>query len=188
MQRRQRTCRHVRFELCHVATRQTMLSMPLAHPSTLDRRNRVCATAIPPSDRGGVLEPGALVLPENCKLKQRLFQLSVFRAETRRDLSLSGGASFSVCASQAGHLPLRSMAVCVLKRRRRPRGSPSLELLCAFFLAHAPRYEGLDVIRPAAVGREQMPARQPGGLGRFGERSCGDGLGHVCQHLYRSAG
>ncbi len=61
--RSSRTWRPCHFELCHALRIRTMLSMPLAYPSTLDRRNRFRANYDYTVLRGGALEPGALVFP-----------------------------------------------------------------------------------------------------------------------------
>src|SRR5439155_9362163 len=78
---------------------QTMLSMPLAYPSTLDRRD---ATSYVEE----LWSPALLRFPENCQAKAATYSTANCRARiAQRNLSLSGGASNAVFASQAGHHP-----------------------------------------------------------------------------------
>jgi hypothetical protein len=71
---------------------RTLLSMPLAYPSTLERRAQLrdCGFTVL---RGGALEPGALLIAENCKLKRTVFHGLLLLRSAQRGLSLSGGAS-----------------------------------------------------------------------------------------------
>ena len=73
-----------------------MLSMPLAYASALDRARSLLRCRGRRVLRGGVLEPGARACFDNCAGKSRRCTNSVdYRAEARKDLSLSDGASIS---------------------------------------------------------------------------------------------
>jgi hypothetical protein len=113
-----------------------MFSMPLAYPSTLDRRSVL---------RGGALEPESLhEFRKMCKLKHtHVFQRS-FRCDAQRSLSLSGGASIrsSACSSWASPLVLS------LHKKGDLVGRPRLARYAARELARTPPSEGFDVGRP----------------------------------------
>src|SRR5262249_29991238 len=73
------------------ASRRTMLSMPLAHSSTLDRRIRRPTWRSIGARRSCV---GRKITGKS----QSIISASIFRAQAQTDLSLSGGASFSISA------------------------------------------------------------------------------------------
>jgi hypothetical protein len=67
---------------CDVASvRSTALfSMPLAHPSTLDRRPPAAQARAVAVLRGGALEPDPQSVPENCMTNTDAFVRAYFRA------------------------------------------------------------------------------------------------------------
>ena len=71
--------------------------MPLAYPSALDRSLVL---------RGGVLEPGALVLAEKEQAKAKAVFLCLFVPKTRRAFPSQAGPLSRLALSQAEHLPL----------------------------------------------------------------------------------
>jgi len=80
----------VRRPLSRRPESRTMLSMPLAYPSTLDRRPLQAVAVL----RGGVLEPEPQsLLWKKRRQKQTLIANVYFQARSAKGLSLSGGAS-----------------------------------------------------------------------------------------------
>jgi hypothetical protein len=68
----------------------------------------------------GFWSPALVASSRNCRRKPRRIFSNVFSCvEDAEDLSLSGGASSSIRASQAGH-HLSAVSNGFLKRRRRP--------------------------------------------------------------------
>ena len=92
--------------LCHAARKAALLSMPLAYPSTLDRRQRDC---VPVSS--SYVEELWSPMPRSCD-EMRMAKPTRMRAHsswcTTRGLSLSGGASNRIGFSQAEHHLWRS--------------------------------------------------------------------------------
>jgi len=75
--------------------------------------------------------PALLRFPTNTQAKAELNSaLNYLARKTQRDLSLSGGASIVIRASQAGHHPLVLVEFRCKNDEGDPLGSPSLELLC----------------------------------------------------------
>ena len=79
--------------------------------------------------------PALLRFPANRQAKAELNSaLNYLARKARRNLSLSGGASIAIRASQAGHHPLGLVWLTVEERYKNdegdPLGSPSLELVC----------------------------------------------------------
>jgi hypothetical protein len=82
-----------------------MLSMPLAHPSTLDHRDRVAQTTVTASYVEEFWSPALLRSHKNRTLRQRHYFSFDFRARAQRAfLSRTGPHSRSALV-QAEHLP-----------------------------------------------------------------------------------
>jgi hypothetical protein len=97
---------------------QVKLSMPLAYPSTLDRRH-------PASYVEGLWSPALLQSPKNSQAKAAVYSAANRRArKAQQDLSLSDGASSSVGLLQAGHHPSYGR-FRLLYDEGDPLGSPS---------------------------------------------------------------
>lgn len=95
------------LELCHARPMRTMLSKPLAHPSTLDRRNRAAQADGSAVRRGGALEPGALVTAEKSQAKVKALSQLRFSVPKHRGTFLSrAGPHSRLALVQAEHLPL----------------------------------------------------------------------------------
>jgi hypothetical protein len=79
---------------------RTMLSMPLANPSTLDRP---AAAARPARDvlRGGALEPEPHAPARKAQAKAYAYCQRPFLAQSAEGLSLSGGASIRAMSSSS---------------------------------------------------------------------------------------
>jgi hypothetical protein len=90
------------------ALRRTMLSMPLAYPSTLDRAATGCASAMMVVLRGGALEPDRASLPGNRQAKAHAISRRDFQADAQRIFLSQAGPQFLRLASQAGHHPSHS--------------------------------------------------------------------------------
>jgi len=116
--------------LARLASR-TMLSKPLAYPSTLDHRPPDALSEMVGVLRGGALEPESRARFRNRQTKAEANYQPLFRHPCGRSLSPSGGASIRSRLSQAEH-HLRVVSVGhLLERRRRPVGSPSTGSECA---------------------------------------------------------
>jgi hypothetical protein len=103
-----------------VRSSSTILSTPLAYPSTLDPRP---GRARRPT-WGGVGARCSTVSLNNRHAKVTRTTHAV-RRQTVEDLSLSGGASIGVGTFQAEHhLLVGNCLTCLQKQRRRPIGSP----------------------------------------------------------------
>ena len=110
---------------------RTMFSMPLAYPSTLDRPAAVAQPACRTSYVEELWSPSLARSRENAQAKAHAYSQRYFQRDDAEGLSLSGGASIRsrFCSSWASPLRVR-LSCSPPKRRRRPVGSPSLELLC----------------------------------------------------------
>jgi len=86
------TQRHLGCQTALGTRAEPPMSMPLAYPSTLDRRPRVCTSA-GRRHRGGALEPESRTLAGIRRQKLTLMSKRNFGTERRSSLSLSGGAS-----------------------------------------------------------------------------------------------
>jgi hypothetical protein len=100
---------------------QTMFSMPLANPSTLDRRAARCASSTRlPSYVEGLWSPSLDALAGKAQDKAERIVPAYFPARGREGLSLSGGASIQFRSFQAGHHPSFSTLDSIPRRKRRP--------------------------------------------------------------------
>ncbi len=125
--------------------------------------------------RGGALEPGALALSGNCQAKAAAYSAANCRARiAQRNLSLSGGASNSVFASQAGHHPsVRGWFLLLIRRRRPSRVALASSSYAAKQLARIPPGEGFAVLRRALVTTRLLPAGSHDGGRRVGKERVG---------------
>src|SRR4029453_11925988 len=94
------------------------MSMPLAYPSTLDRRPRA-GTSAGRRHRGGALEPEPHALTRNTQAKAHANAGAQFQRQAPRSLSLSGGASIRSRSFQAEHHLLIARGGRLQKRRSR---------------------------------------------------------------------
>ena len=133
-----------------------MLSMPLAYPSTLDRRGSACPPAYVVL-RGGVLEP--VSSPFRVKFagqSRRLFAERISARNAEESFSLRRGLDSIQCfSSWASPLDLAASAT-----KRRPVWVALDWLVMRLAgLARMPPSEGKDIVGPA-LRFEAMPARQ----------------------------
>jgi hypothetical protein len=112
------------------AVRRTMLSKPLAYPSTLDHRPPDAQSGWPTSYVEGLWSPSLAHIVGNSQAKAEANDQPPFRPPCGRSLSPSGGASIRSRLSQAEHHLSVVWSVTSLKRRRRPVGSPSTGSEC----------------------------------------------------------
>ena len=110
---------------------RTMLSKPLAYPSTLDHRPPDALSGMVDVLRGGALEPEPRALGVNWQAKAEAKYQHPFLPPCGRSLSPSGGASIRSRPFQAEHHLVVVSVGHLLKRRRRPGGSPSTGSECA---------------------------------------------------------
>ena len=106
--------------------------------------------------RGGALEPGALALSVNCQAKAAAYSAANCRARiAQRNLSLSGGASNSVFASQAGHHPSVRGCFAPDTTKATLSGRPRFELVCSQTASSHTSRRGL---RGSPTGARHDPA------------------------------
>ena len=117
--------------MTRAAFRRTMLSMPLANPSTLDRAATGCASAMMVVLRGGALEPDRAGLPGNRHAKAHAISQRDFQADAQRIFLSQAGPQFLRWLLKLGITLLNRHLDSPPKRRRRPTGSPSLKPFCA---------------------------------------------------------
>jgi hypothetical protein len=122
----------------------------------------------------GFWSPALSWRTKKSKLKQKRYFSSHFRAETRRGLSLSGGASVTSVLSHAEHLPFLYRVTSPETTKATRWVALAWSRYAASFLARAPLCEGRGETGPAHVGDEHGPARDRGGRGRVGEIRCVD--------------
>jgi len=117
--------------LCLARPSRTMLSKPLAYPSTLDHRPPDALSGMVDVLRGGALEPEPRGRVGNGQAKAGAKYQRPFLPSYERSLSPSGGASIRSRPFQAEHHLVVVSVGRLLKRRRRPGGSPSTGSECA---------------------------------------------------------
>lgn len=154
----------------HVRRWHTILFMPLACPSSLDRVRR-----------GGGLEPGASTLSEKPQAKAAAGFAAVFLRAAQRGLSLVGGASGSSDLRHAEHHLSNCDFRSVVRQKRATRWVALASCNMASFLAHAPFSEGLCVSRPTRETGDHLLAAQNGRRRRrFGKRRVNVECLHGC--------
>jgi hypothetical protein len=118
-------------------------------------------------------------VPRNWQAKAQPYSAWNYRPRnTQRDLSLSGGASRGLRASQVGHQPFGLDGVDGKRRGRPSRIALAESSYTARTLARIPPGEGFCVIDPAlVVGRRAGDGRRRGD-GRFGKERVG-GIRHL---------
>ena len=100
--------------------RRAMFSMPLAYPSTLDRRPPAAHTRADVVLRGGALEPGASTLLGKSQAKAHAYSSALFPGAMLRAFLSQAGPRFELDLLQAEHHLDLDMTVRLQKRRRRP--------------------------------------------------------------------
>ena len=98
-----------------------LFSMPLAHPSTLDRRPRADRARMVAVLRGGALEPDPQFVPKICTPNTCAYPRAYFRVNAK-SLSLSSGASIRSRASSSWASPFLLFDIV---RLRNDEGDPS---------------------------------------------------------------
>src|SRR4051794_24703764 len=167
-------------DMARTRSSRAMLSMPLAHPSALDRRTALGSCIVL---RGGVLEPGALVSSKNGMLTPEAFPaLHVSCRSTEGPFSLGRGLMLVVSFFKLGIILSYGRDSSPETTKATPWGRLASSCYAARFLANAPLGEGRgEVLAATAIGGE-MPARHRDGVGRFGAlRDIGGSQhGHGC--------
>lgn len=148
--------------------RQIMFSMPLAYPSTLDRRPPGVHVRADVVLRGGALEPEPRTCLRNRRLKHTLNYRNDFTATPRVFLS-QAGPRFELDFFKLGITPCVPTSLSPPKRRRRPDWvALTWSCYAARYLAHPPLREGPRVTGPALVLDGLVPRR--GGRSRVGRK------------------
>ena len=146
-----------------------LFSMPLAHPSTLDRRPRADRARMVAVLRGGALEPDPQSVPKICTPNTCAYRRAYFRVNAK-SLSLSSGASIRSRASSSWASPFFSSTSFASETTKATHRVALEKLLCASDLAHSPLHEGCCIPRPAQeAGRRVSDGLPRSGIGRFGE-------------------
>jgi hypothetical protein len=146
---------------------RTMLSKPLANPSTLDRR---IAAALLRSDvrRGGALEPGALALAENVQAKAAGYSTCHIAATSAEGpFSLRRGLEFGCVSSAEHHLVNKWGFLAPETTKATQTGRPRSSCYTASPLARTPPGKGRRGIQPVPAKGGRVPAEARGDLGRF---------------------
>ena len=105
----------------------TLLFMPLAYPSSLDRRTQLrgCGSDV---RRGGALEPGARAISVNAQAKAATYSAANSAApKAQKGLSLVGGASSRSVRISSWASLLSCVRFGVGYKKGDPFGSPSLK-------------------------------------------------------------
>jgi hypothetical protein len=154
---------------------RTMFSMPLAYPSTLDRR----CTASYVEERWS---PALLRSPEIRRQKQRLIQQRIRMRGLRRGTFLSkAGPRVSVVAFHVEHHPSVLFDLAPTTTRATLSGRPRYGADASKTLACMPPSEGFPVVRPALGAIRPEGGRTCDGEGRSGKEHLNVGSQcHVC--------
>lgn len=157
-----------------LARRRPMLSMPLAYPSTLDRRPLVAH--VPSGRRPTWRSFGARASAGGWKIhrqKHTLIASVNFQRTALRVFLSQAGPRFDLELVQAEHHLWFRRCLIALKTKKATRlGRPRLACYAPRDLARTPPSEGYDVTGPA-VRIDAMPARQGRGGRRFGKEGLG---------------
>jgi hypothetical protein len=147
-----------------------MLSMPLAHPSTLDRRTESRKPAVASSFVEELWSPALLCLTKKSQAKVKaLFQLRFSVPKHRGTFLSRAGPHSRLTLVQAEHLPFGDRISSPETTKATRWVALARSCHAASFLARAPLSEGSSGSEPAPVVDGQVPARHRDGLGRVGE-------------------